>query len=61
MSDRNPEQVLKSKECSTNQTIGHLEFMLASGFDPGQGLESVTSCTSKIIRHDSDRSVENRA
>ena len=49
MSDPNPEQVLKSKECSTNQTLGHLEFMLASGFDPGQGLESVTTRASKFI------------
>ena len=52
MSDSNPEQVMKSKECSTNKTIGHLEFMLASGFDPGQGLKSVKSWASKIIdRH----------
>ena len=41
MSDPNPGQVLKSKECSTNQTIGHLDFMLASGFDPGIGISNV--------------------
>ena len=41
-------KVLKSKECSSNQTISHIEFMLEKGFDPG--LELVTSCTSKICQ-----------
>ena len=41
-------KVVKSKECSANQTISHLEFMLEKGFDPG--LELVTSYTSKICQ-----------
>ena len=41
-------KVLKSKDCSTNQTISHLEFMLEKGFDPG--LESITSCKLKICQ-----------
>ena len=48
MSDANLEKVLKSKECSSNQTISHLEFMLEKGFDPG--LEFITSCASKICQ-----------